>query len=336
MILHTGEALIDFIPVEDTSGMTAYRPAPGGSPYNSAIAVARLGAPAAFLGKISEDFFGDQLIGNLERNGVDTTMVARTGSRLSTLAFVKKEPNGAARYAFFAEQAADRDVRSGELPTLPDEIEAIQFGSISLIADPVGETIVELVEREASRRVISFDPNIRTSLVADEKAYRERVMRAVRASTILKVSDEDLSWITGMDDLVAAAQSLCAATGASRGSTAAGSAPAEGGAGPVMVVVTKGDAGSFALGPFGTVDAPAVPTTVSDTIGAGDSFHAAILAWLHHTSRLTVAALAALSREDARAMLTFAGHVAAHVCSKPGADPPRIGELPPEIDPRTK
>ncbi|TVR68808.1 MAG: fructokinase [Spirochaetaceae bacterium] len=99
MIVHTGEALIDFLPVRDSNGRTAFLPVPGGSPYNTSVAAARLEVPNAFLGRISRDFFGDQLVSYLEENGVGTDMITRDDA-LSTLAFVKKLDSGAVRYAF--------------------------------------------------------------------------------------------------------------------------------------------------------------------------------------------------------------------------------------------
>ena len=307
MIVHTGEALIDFIPVEDTQQAAAYRPSPGGSPYNSAIASARLGVPATFLGKISRDFFGDQLVDRLEANGVATDMVARTDAP-STLAFVKKTVHGEARYAFFADHSADRSLLPSDLPTAFDGVEAIQFGSISLIADPVSSTVLDLVEREAARRVISFDPNVRTVLVSDEADYRRRVARGVKAATIVKVSDEDLEWMSGTADLEVAARGLLEQ-------------------GPSLVVVTAGEEGAFGVTRGATVKVSAVPTQVSDTIGAGDSFHAALLAWLHHRGTLTVSAVAEIGAENLKAMLRFASVVASHTCARPGADPPHLGDL---------
>lgn len=307
MICFTGEALIDFIPVTDSSGAAAYRPAPGGSPYNSAIAAARLEVPTQFLGKVSTDFFGDQLIDRLETNHVDTDPVLRSAAP-STLAFVKKTAKGEARYAFFTNGAADTVLSPPDLPQFSDDVSAIGFGSISLLATPTGDTIVELVEAETASRVVSFDPNIRTVLIHDEPSYRRRVDRGVKASTIVKVSDEDLRWITGTSDLRSAAREILAL-------------------GPRLVVVTTGEDGAFALTPRQAATVAAVPTTVEDTIGAGDSFHAAILAWLYHSRKLSFIEIDELSAADLTAMLRFAAVVASGTCGRPGADPPGLQEL---------
>lgn len=307
MIVYTGEALIDFIPVTDRDGHAAYRPSPGGSPYNSAIAAARLGAPVAFMARIATDFFGDQLVGRLADNGVDTSWIARS-ELPTTLAFVKKNERGEARYAFYADGAADRALSADDLSSMPENTEAIAFGSISLIADPVSASILDLVERERERCVVSFDPNVRPVLISDEADYRARLERGMAAAGILKVSDEDLAWIVGHDDLERAGRELL-----SRG--------------PELVVITAGSDGAWAITSGEAVHAEAVETRVSDTIGAGDSFHAAMLVWLRHHGLLSRDGIRALTTDQAKRMLDFAAGVAAVTCSRPGADPPRMGEL---------
>lgn len=308
MILHCGEALIDFIPVLDKDGNNAYKPAPGGSPYNSSIASARLGAKVFFFGRISRDFFGDQLVRNLEQNGVDTSYIVRS-DQPSTLAFVKKSPTGEARYAFYTNDAADRGLVARDLPdSLPQELNAIVFGSISLVPDPVSSTILTLIETEADNRVISFDPNIRTMVIEDEAEYRSRLDRAFAASTIVKISDEDIRWIFPDLSVEAGAQKLV--TGRTK-----------------LVVVTLGAQGGFAVTADGKVDVAGVETEVSDTVGAGDSFHSSLLAWLSRKRKLTLQGVASLSRSDVEGMLGFAVRVAAKTCSRPGADPPYLREV---------
>lgn len=307
MIVHTGEALIDFIPVREATGKLAFQPVPGGSPYNTSVAAARLEVPNAFLGRISSDFFGDQLVSYLEDNGVRTDMITRDDA-LSTLAFVKRLDSGAARYAFFTKGSADRNFSPSDIPALHAEVAALQFGSISLIGDPAGDTIVSLVEREREDRVISFDPNIRESLIIDAPAYRSRIERAVAASTVVKVSDEDLAWMTGDSDIRSGAMELLKK-------------------GPLLVVVTEGDRGSSAFMPDLMARADAERTTVNDTVGAGDSFHAALLAWCYHSDVLKREKIAALQKSDLEVMLRFAGAVAAKTCSRAGANPPRLSEI---------
>ncbi|NBC30432.1 MAG: carbohydrate kinase, partial [Spirochaetes bacterium] len=252
--------------------------------------------------------FGDQLVGRLENNGVETSDIVRSGQP-STLAFVKKTDAGEARYAFFVENAADRSLVRDDLPgRLPEELESVVFGSISLIGDPAGETIVSFVEQQAEKVVASFDPNVRTVLLEDESVYRDRVERACRAAGIVKISDEDLGWFRPGVSLEEAASGLL-------------------GGNTKLVVVTKGAEGAFAITGRDRVEAQAVETEVSDTVGAGDSFHSALLVWLSKTGRLSHAALEQIGAADLKSMLDFAVRVAAKTCSRPGADPPHEHEV---------
>lgn len=324
MTIHVGEALIDFVPqvgvavTGSTEGpaeggavaATTYLPVPGGSPYNCAIAAARLGAESRFLCRIATDFFGDRIVARLAANGVGLEYVVRS-DQPTTLAFVERQPDGGARYAFFVNGAADRALVATDLPAELPAGAILQFGSISLIGEPAGSTIIDLVEREAGRRIVSFDPNIRTSVITDVDAYRARCDRAIAAATIVKVSDEDLAWLVPGVDLEAAAVDLLTR-------------------GPTLVVVTRGAEGAFAVlrpGNLRSVAVPAVKTTVSDTIGAGDSFHAALLTWLDENGVSHAEEIDALSDGQIEAMLTFAVRVAAVTCSRPGADPPHRAEL---------
>lgn len=197
MIVCCGEALIDMVPFrpEGTEGGEAYRPCPGGSPYNSAVAVGRLGVPVAFLGRISRDFFGDSLVARLAANGVGTGLIARSGQP-STLAFVKLEEGEEPQYAFYTEGSADRSLLASDLPEeLPEDARCLLFGSISMTMEPAASTIEALVMRESGRRVISFDPNVRPVMVVDHDAYILRMESWFKAATIVKISGADLDYV---------------------------------------------------------------------------------------------------------------------------------------------
>jgi fructokinase len=168
-----------------------------------------------------------------------------------------------------------------------------------------------MVEAE-SERVVSFDPNIRDVLIEEEAEYRAKIERAVAASTIVKISDEDMAWINPSDD-------------PGRGAAAVLDRGAR------LVLVTSGEGGAFARTSRAEARLPAVPVQVSDTIGAGDSFHAAVLAWLHHMQLLTRDAIERLSQSDLERMLRFCTTVAAATCSRPGSDPPKLSELDAEV-----
>ncbi len=301
MIVCVGESLIDFVPEPPL-----YRPVAGGCPFNCSVAAARLGASVRFIGAVSRDFFGDQIVAALDADGVDTRSVSRV-ERPTTLAFVKKASDGSARYAFYADGSADRSLGSSNLPDLPDR-SLLQIGSISLIADPQSSTILDLVERERDSRVIVFDPNIRPTLVANEADYRARVFRALGAATIVKASDEDLSWMfPGVGHADAIGEVL------SRGVR--------------MVLLTRGSAGSTATTAKHTVSVAAKSAVVADTIGAGDSYMAAALVWLDEHGIVEPRAVSRLSVADLSSLVDLCGRVAAITCSRIGADPPRRAEL---------
>jgi fructokinase len=306
MILCGGETLIDFIPCEARDGSPAYRPANGGSVHNVALALGRLGVPVGFVGGISTDFFGEALAAGLQANGVSLTHVSRL-DRPTTLAFVKLDGREA-RYAFYDEGAADRHWRLEAMPAIGPEVKTLQFGGISLIRLPAAEAYAALMLRERGRRLISFDPNIRPSLVRDEADYRRRLAAFLYNSDVIKVSDADLAWIApGADPAALAAEWLARSAR--------------------LVLLTRGAEGATAFGRIGRVSRPAVPVDVADTVGAGDAFMAGFLAALHDGAWLDRAAMERLSTENLSKALDFALAVAAVTCSRVGADPPRRSEL---------
>lgn len=310
MILSCGESLIDFVPETDPEGRKLYSPCPGGSPFNTAIAAARLGVPTAFFSKISTDFFGDLLFDRLAPNQVGTDFVLR-GPEPTTLAFVERDEAGNARYAFYSKGSADRTITFAELPhTLPNEITCIQIGSVALILEPVATSLERFVERESHTRVIAFDPNVRPTVMENEEAYRARIQRILKHTSILKISDEDLEWLFPNQQPNTAARQLADD-------------------GIPFVVLTRGKDGATAFGPGFSVEQESMPVPggVADTVGAGDSFHGGLLAALHHAGMLTPAAIRSLDESVARKVLEFAGRVAAITCSRPGADPPWAKEM---------
>ena len=309
MIICAGESLIDFVPLQSSSdGLPDYSPVPGGSPFNCSIAASRLGADVAFAGAVSTDFFGAEIAHRLETNGVSLAMVTRV-DQPTTLAFVKKAPDGSAAYAFYADGSADRSLSAAMLPESLPEDAILQLGSISLIATPQSDTLVELAEREAGKRIIMLDPNVRPTLIADEPAYRATLMRVLATTDILKASDEDLFWLSGTSTLEDAAQWAL-------------------GTGPAAVVVTRGEEGSSLHTGSVRVDADAMPTVVVDTIGAGDSFMAALLVWMDERGIRSRASIEGAASHQWAEALGFAARVSALVCARKGCDPPRRADLP--------
>lgn len=321
MILCCGEALIDMVPSKSVSGADAYEPCPGGSPYNSAIAIGRLGAASAFLSRLSSDFFGDQLVARLAANGVRTDLIARA-PQPTTLAFVKIAAGKEPQYAFYTNDSADRSFSSGDVPPrLPEDTNALLFGSISLTMEPGASTIESLVQRESAARVVSFDPNIRPTMIADTTAYLSRFERWAGAATIVKISAADLEFLFPKLSLDAAIERLL-----SYGVD---------GASPRLVAVTLGAEGAMAVlahrGRTIRATAPVVDLPVADTIGAGDTFHAAFLSFFELKGRLSREGLASLSEGELSEALAFANAAASVCCSRRGAEPPTMAELKPYL-----
>ena len=309
MILCCGEALIDMIPTPTTAGPDGFVPHPGGAIFNTAIALGRLGAKAGLLTGLSTDMFGEQLARALADSQVDATHVIRS-DRPTTLAFVQLT-DGQARYAFFDENSAGRMLTPADLPALPDTISALYFGGISLACDPGAEAYAALLAREGSDRAVMIDPNIRPGFIRDEAAYRARLEAMVARSDIVKLSDEDLDWLKpGTAPLMDKAAQL-----------------RDGGAS--LVIITRGGDGATGLMADGTqVTVPAQKAQVVDTVGAGDTFNAGVLAKLSQLGRLSKPGLHALTPDEVKAALTHGARVAAITVSRAGANPPWAEELP--------
>jgi fructokinase len=204
MIVCCGEALIDFLPRKTADGQSAYQPFCGGSVYNTAVALGRLGVPTGLFTGLSTDFFGDMLREGLAASKV-SLRYAKQWDKPSTLAFVKLS-DGQARYSFFDDNSATRMLTARDLPKFDAGVKALHFGSISLIPEPCGAALELLLKREAASRVISFDPNIRASMIGNPRAHLARLNRMIAMADVVKASDEDVMWMTGKDDAKAAAR----------------------------------------------------------------------------------------------------------------------------------
>ena len=309
MIVSCGEALIDFVPVLIAGG-PAYRPLPGGSPFNVAIGLGRLGAPTGFFSRLSTDFFGDLLAETLARNGVDGRYLKRAADP-STLAFVSPPSDGEPQYAFYANGAADRSMTEHDLPAAFEEAVTclhFSFGAITLLVEPAAGALEALMRREAKHRVLVLDPNIRPGLIPDRVAYGRRIESWVTAADLVKVSRADLDWLYPERNVEASAEAWR-------------------GLGPRMVVVTLGAEGAMALMDSARVKVPGRKVEVVDTVGAGDSFHAALLAGLDARGALTRDGFAKLPADALEPLLQRAVAAAAITCGRAGANPPTKTEL---------
>ena len=308
MILVCGEALIDLFVGEPIAEVLPTEAVAGGSPFNVAVALARLGRPAAFLSTLSDDPFGDFLAARLARAGVHTGFLQRRALR-TTLSVVAPGADGQARYSFYAEGGADRALTVADLPpSLPADVNAIAAGSFALGVEPVGGAIEALLRREGERRVISLDPNVRPRVVGDLQAFRARFEAALPRATLVKGSAEDVELLYETLDLVAVARDWLRR-------------------GPQLVVLTRGEHGPLAALGETILERPTPSVEVVDTVGAGDVFHAALLAHFDAAGRLTRDGVRALDRVALTEALDFAAAAAAVVCTRRGASPPSWAEV---------
>ncbi|MGI5453874.1 carbohydrate kinase family protein [Streptomyces sp. CA-249302] len=300
MIVVAGEALIDLVP-QGTGALAGLQPALGGGPYNTAVALGRLGSPTAFCSRTSQDAFGEALLDGLRGAGVDISAVQR-GTEPTTLAVATLDGNGSASYSFYVDGTADRLFTAPE--SLPAATRAVSFGTCSLVLEP-GATAYESLLRTAAAQGVftALDPNIRAGLIPDADAYRARFRNWLPSVSLLKLSEEDAHWLGGTPrDWLAA--------------------------GPAAVVITHGGDGLTAFVRGGAVyPVPGEKVDVVDTIGAGDTVNAALLHGLSTRDALSSEALLDLGRDGWTHLLRFAARAAAITCSRAGAEPPYASEV---------
>ncbi|WP_377507438.1 carbohydrate kinase [Octadecabacter sp. R77987] len=304
MILSCGEALIDMLPRTSDKGEPAFAPYAGGAVFNTAIALGRLGVPASFFSGISSDFLGDILLESLRESHVESGQ-CHISDRPCTVAFVKLV-NGQATYAFYDENTAGRMLSVADLPGVTAD--ALFFGGISLVVEPCGAAYEALMLRESASKVTMIDPNIRPSFIKDEARYRARIDRMLRAADIVKLSDEDLHWLMGSGDITDLARKIIAM-------------------GPRLVCITEGSKGVTGFSSADNIFVPANVVQVADTVGAGDTFNAGLLAALHKRGVLTKEKIATLDPATITAALTMGVNAAAVTVSRAGANPPWAHEL---------
>jgi fructokinase len=307
MILSCGDALIDFVPVTAADGRGALRPAVGGSCLNVAVGIARLGADAGFVGGISTDLFGRMIADHATASHVDLRHAVRTAHQ-TTLAFVRIV-EGESQYAFYDAETASANwsYQRGAIPF--DAIEAIHFGSTTLVHERGAAQTSALIADARGSATISFDPNCRPNLVGDRKRYSARMSAFAEGADIVKLSDIDFDYLYGNEASGDWANAMLAR-------------------GPSLVVITRGTKGVQAWHhKAGAINVRAPNVEVVDTIGAGDSFQAALLFALHEQGCLEMVKLQSLGATELQRALSFACECAAVTCTRAGADPPRRGEV---------
>lgn len=313
MIIVCGDVLIDFIPDKTKDGADCYCPAPGGSCANISVAIGRLGGQVGFMGGVSIDFWGEKLMEFLETSKVDTRYVAR-GNQQTTLAFVElgnEEP----AYAFYDENTVSRLWVRSQSPGFTDDVNLIHIGSTSLIEPPISDSCEQMFKAEKGRRILSIDPNCRPSNTHHPAVYRARMARLIAMADIIKLSKSDLQFLLPDTSLDEAAQ-----TWIEQGTS--------------IVIITRGSQGVLCYLPGQEVIevAPDYIDEVVDTIGAGDTFMAATLAFLQKKGLLTLDRIRKIGVGEITEALKYASVAAAMICERRGANPPWEKEVTARIN----
>jgi fructokinase len=302
VIVTAGEALVDLVEHDGSVRAVA-----GGGPFNTAMAFGRLGVQVGFLGTLSRDTYGQVLARELLGAGVDTSFV-RWSDDPTPQAVVHREHDGTAGYTFRLAGTALVDLSPHELPALTDDVWAIHVGTLALAVDPPAAAYEALVDREAGRRQIIFDPNVRPTMFGDPAVYRRRFERLARLADLVKLSDDDAAWIyPGISDQDVLRLIL--------------------GFGPQIVAVTRGANGALAGSADGVVEVAGLAITVADTVGAGDSFGAALVTALVDDGALGPEATISPDRGVLTRAVSYAVTASAITCTRTGAVPPSKDEI---------
>lgn len=299
-VVVAGEALVDLLARKDGS----VEARGGGGPFNAARTVGRLGQPAVFLGVLSEDVFGKALRASLKEAGVGVD--PRLMSPLpTTLALAEIDGDGSATYRFYVSETSAPSLTATRAAAMPDDAHSLHIGALGLVFEPIATTLLSLAESARDTAIISVDPNCRPHAIKDLDAYRGVVARAVASAHLVKLSEEDAEvLLPGIESDVAAKRLLDQ--------------------GPRLVVLTRGQRGATAFCKDWRLEIAAPSVEVVDTVGAGDAFSGALLA---HLRRGDYGVESLANRTVVRAALQFATEVAAVVCARRGADPPRLADL---------
>ena len=308
-VISIGEALIDFIPHEkgqSLNNVSNFLRVAGGAPLNVAAAVAKLGGNAQMLTKLGVDSFGDHILEQVEPLGVDISKVLRTKEANTALAFVSLREDGERDFSFYRNPSADMLLNAEEIE---EEVFAqggiLHFCSVSLIDAPIKEAHRKAIEfAKRNNCLISFDPNVRLPLWETPEACREAILEFLPFANIVKISDEELEFITGIADETEALNFLLQ--------------------GDVEVIIyTKGTNGAEFITKERVIFSPSFKVSAQDTTGAGDSFIGSLLYQVAE-GEYSLEQLVDLSEEKVQEILTFSNATAALTVCKKGA----IGALP--------
>ena len=308
-VIAIGEALIDFIPYEKGRALNDvenFLRVPGGAPLNVAAAVAKLGGKSQMLTKLGQDGFGDAILNEVKPLGVDVSRISRTKEANTALAFVSLREDGERDFSFYRNPSADMLLSAEEICSEDfNERDILHFCSVSLIDAPIKEAHRRAIEIAKEKGcLISFDPNVRLPLWKQPEDCRKAILEFLPLSNIVKISDEELEFITGIKDEKEALDSLLT--------------------GDVKVIIyTKGTNGAEFITKERVIFSPSFKVSAQDTTGAGDSFIGSLLYQVAE-GEYSLEELVTLSEEKVQEILTFSNATAALTVCKKGA----IGALP--------
>lgn len=307
MLFVGGENLIDLVQLDQQDGLPLYQAIPGGSPFNLAIAAGRQGLQTGYLTPISTDKSGDLLAARLDQAGV--VLAGGRHPAPSSLAMVTLT-NGVPSYSFYRDGTAERQISEDRLTAaLTTDARLFHIGSLALAGGADADVWEALSARcKQAGIAVSLDPNVRAGLIADPDSYRARLARMMQLADIIKLSDEDLTWIYPDQSEQDALAQLVKDSGAS------------------VLVLTRGENGASLFHDGQWHDEPVAPMDeLKDTVGAGDTFMATMLVWLVQNG--AIGQLAGLSLGDKLAMVRGAAQAAAINCSRQGCNPPFADEM---------
>ena len=316
MIGVIGEALIDFIGKGQEGSSVNFASHVGGCALNAATAAARLHCPVGFFGKNSSDMFGMRILEHMVDNTVlfDPSLCA--SDLPSMIGFLALDDEGKASYAFYSKNTAPTSLDRDELLTALSEhsdLKVLHIGSVSLVVEPGCDAILAAVDMLKPTPVVFLDPNVRPTVIEDFASYRKRLELAIQLADIIKLSDDDLLLLYPELEVDDAAKRLSKDSGS-------------------HVILTKGKKGSTWYSPQKfTVDSPIIDLPVIDTVGAGDTFSGALLAFLHRGGFFgpdgEEPRLEPLSKATIAQAMRFANAAASINCSRKGCDPPSLEEV---------
>jgi fructokinase len=302
VIVIGGEALVDLV---EENGST--RPVAGGGPFNTAVAFGRLDVAVSFFGVLSRDASGQMLADQLGDAGVEMSLV-RWSDAPTPRAVVHRDGDGRHDFTFDVRGTSFADLSPQPLPILGDDVWAIHVGTLALALDPPAAAYEAFVEREAGRRRIILDPNVRPAIFGDAGVYRRRFERLAHLADLVKLSEDDAAWIYPDRSVEQVLELLLEF-------------------GPSLVALTRGGKGAMAGSHDGFVSVPAIEVPVVDTVGAGDSFGAAFVTALVDAGAFGREPTCMVDEAVLTDALSYGVVAAAITCTRTGAVPPTREEI---------